>query len=656
MNILYFDVSAFIILLIIFICNMTQKLTHGRSNRYFMGMILLSILATIGDFGSGFGGNYFEPSKEHELFMYITNYIYFFSHNNIHVMFFMYCISTLGVWHIIRKRKMFICSFWTTVIIANLLFVINPFFHNVFYIDENMQYCRGNLIFVTYAIAIVQFVYVMYSIVKYRRFVAKEKWIVLLIILPINSCAIIIQGLIANALVEMFLVSIAISMLVILLLRREELADPVSGAKKYNTCLESFRLIMDTETPVKVIFVKCVNNKNIRVYLGQTYYNHLLSKISTMLKKLAKEAGIVADVYYLEYGLFALKFEDANLESVRTAALYISDYYRDFIKLDELEVSIDARICIVNCPEDIDDYQSLFRFATTYHETMPASTEVLEYRDYEHDKEFIVRNEIDEIIRDAIDNDGFEMYYQPIYSTKLGRYVAAEALIRLKDPQYGHISPAIFIPAAEASGANHEIGAIVLDKVCQFIDTYNVDKYGIEYVQINMASSQYLERELADKVLEVLAKYKLSPDKIYLEITESAADSNPEVVNQNMFALSKAGVRFALDDYGAGYSNIRRTTSLPIEQVKLDKSFIDRIDDPQIAILIEQTIKMLKAMGKSVLIQGVEEEKIANHYIELGCDYMQGCDYIQGFYYCNPLPAEQFIEHIKLNQEKNNIR
>ncbi len=223
------------------------------------------------------------------------------------------------------------------------------------------------------------------------------------------------------------------------------------------------------------------------------------------------------------------------------------------------------------------------------------------------------------------------------------KFVSAEALIRLIDDKYGFVSPGLFIPAAEASGAIHQIGDYVIDAVCEFMSKCDLDKMGLEYIEINLSAAQCVETDLVFKVLSTLDKYKLTPDKINLEMTETAADADPSMVDSNLKRLNEKGIRFSLDDYGTGYSNIKRVISLPFDIVKLDKSFVDEMDDPQMWIVIKNTVNMLHEMKKDILVEGVEEEKTLNRFLNLGCEY------IQGFYFSKPLPAREFIKFMLEN-------
>ena len=220
-------------------------------------------------------------------------------------------------------------------------------------------------------------------------------------------------------------------------------------------------------------------------------------------------------------------------------------------------------------------------------------------------------------------------------------------MIRLNDPVYGQVPPALFIPAAEINGYIHDIGEFVFEDVIRFISTLDMDKLGLRYIEVNLSASQCIEVDLVDKIRSLMFEHGVEPRHLSFELTEAATDMNPEIVDMNIHKLHEFGVQIALDDYGTGYSNIKRTTGLPINQVKLDKSFVDMIDDPQMCIVIQDTIAMFKEMGIEVLVEGVEQEAVARKFSDLAADLIQGCELMQGFYFCKPLPAKEFLSFLE---------
>ncbi|MGN1083953.1 MAG: EAL domain-containing protein [Lachnospiraceae bacterium] len=252
-----------------------------------------------------------------------------------------------------------------------------------------------------------------------------------------------------------------------------------------------------------------------------------------------------------------------------------------------------------------------------------------------------LRNEIDGIISNAIAGNRFRMYYQPIYSVKEKRFLSAEALIRLQDETYGFISPELFIPAAEKNGTILQIGDFVLEEVCRFLAECGKEGLPIDYIELNLSMTQCMQKNLPEKVLYYLEKYHLKPEQINLEITETAANTAQDIVEENIQSLSEREIYFSLDDYGTGYSNISRIMSLPFRIVKLDKSLADKVDDPRIKIVLRNTIRMLKEIGTEIVVEGVETKEGVRQFTELGCDF------IQGYYFSKPLPESEFVKFIR---------
>ena len=181
----------------------------------------------------------------------------------------------------------------------------------------------------------------------------------------------------------------------------------------------------------------------------------------------------------------------------------------------------------------------------------------------------------------------------------------------------------------------------VLEEVIKFTATEEFRRLGIDYIEINLSAMQCLRADLADEIISLVQKYDVDPKYINLEITETAVDYDPSITDSNINKLDEMGFTFSLDDYGTGYSNIRRVVSLPISLVKIDKSLVDEMDNPQMWTVITNTVNMLKNMNKEILVEGVEDARTVEKFTELGCDY------IQGFYFSKPLPEKDFVEFIK---------
>lgn len=237
------------------------------------------------------------------------------------------------------------------------------------------------------------------------------------------------------------------------------------------------------------------------------------------------------------------------------------------------------------------------------------------------------------LLRRTLRENGFDVFYQPMYSVKNGNYAEAEALLRLKDPR-GYISPEAVIPVAEETGLICEIGEAVLRKVCRHIRSLISREVKVESISVNLSVGQLMRRDAAERLLNIIRSEKIPAECITFEITESVLAGNYETVVQKILTMSRAGIRFALDDFGTGFSNLSRVVGLPFSVVKLDKSLIwNSVTNGKCGTVIHDLTKTFHHINLLVTAEGVETT--AHDSFVRDC----GCDSIQGFLYARPMPV-----------------
>ena len=262
------------------------------------------------------------------------------------------------------------------------------------------------------------------------------------------------------------------------------------------------------------------------------------------------------------------------------------------------------------------------------------------------DKDKLAR--IESIVQNAIDNDGFEVHYQPIYSNEKKCFASSEALVRLKDNEtMGYISPEIFIPIAEENGMIHELGNIVFRKVCQFVSEKKPEEYGVHYIEVNLSGAQFMDHELNEILSNCAKKYNVPPEFINLEITETASVEAASMLEYNMYRLKESKFKFSMDDFGTGYSNLAKIAQSNFDMIKLDKSLIwpcfDKYTMKEARIILESSVDMILKLGKDIVAEGVETKEQVDYLTELGVEYLQG------YYFSKPIPGEEYIEFLKKN-------
>ena len=297
-----------------------------------------------------------------------------------------------------------------------------------------------------------------------------------------------------------------------------------------------------------------------------------------------------------------------------------------------LEVS--ASIGIALYPSDGTDAQALWRAADTamYRAKHSGGNQYL-FVSNEISASASEANEIEISLRQALREDGFRMYYQPQYNID-GSLYGLEALLRLHHPVEGMIPPRRFIPIAEESGLIVPIGNWALEEVCRQITEWRRQGLPPVRVALNVSPLQFMRADFSVQVRAVLSAFQMDPGLIELELTETTVMRKLDEIARQMLDLSGIGVQFSVDDFGTGYSSLRHLHQLPIQTLKIDRSFVERITDPNGTYAIVQAILSLAhSLQMHVIAEGVEREDQLEVLRELRCDV------IQGYLWGRPQPA-----------------
>ncbi|KHF29929.1 Phytochrome-like protein cph2 [Anoxybacillus sp. BCO1] len=245
-------------------------------------------------------------------------------------------------------------------------------------------------------------------------------------------------------------------------------------------------------------------------------------------------------------------------------------------------------------------------------------------------------------IRKALKQNEFMLHYQPIVDIQTGDIVAVEALLRWHHPKRGWISPATFIPIAEETNLIQAIGDWVLRQVCEQSKVWR--KKGLPHVQIgiNVSIKQFLQADLVKHIEHVLRTYDLDPFCLKLEITESMAMHHIDYVLAQLQSLKSLGLQLAVDDFGTGYSSLNYLKKLPVDIIKIDRSFVqDMVKHSYDLSIVRAVIEVAHSLQMKVVAEGVETEE------QLAILKRERCDRAQGYYFSKPLSAEQFEQLVQ---------
>ncbi len=247
----------------------------------------------------------------------------------------------------------------------------------------------------------------------------------------------------------------------------------------------------------------------------------------------------------------------------------------------------------------------------------------------------------------AIESNSLDLFLQPQVDLSSSNVIGAEALIRWEHDQHGFVRPDEFIPLAEQSGLIRPLTAWVIDKVLQYDKNFQARDYDIQ-LSINISAKNIAEVNLVKNTLDKLLEYDASPKRIVFEMTETTMMDNPEKALSVLKDLSDLGIQLSIDDFGTGYSSLSYLNQLPVDELKIDRSFVtDMIQSPQNQKIVEMTVNLAHTLGLKVVAEGIEDRETMLQLQKLGCDVAQG------YFIGRPMPEEAFLSWLEKHSSSN---
>ena len=381
-----------------------------------------------------------------------------------------------------------------------------------------------------------------------------------------------------------------------------------------------------------VVFIDLDGFKDVNDVYGHSVGDDLIIKIAKELNARIPSGGMLARMGGDE---FAMTIGGDRAEALAAAfAGSVLDFLNTPIRLGERTIHIGASIGIASGTLIECTTSELFRRAdiAMYHSKITGKGRVTHY-DAElnsvRERQLAIENQI----RNGLERDEFEVWYQPIIDARSQKMSSVEALVRWPRRPGGELGPDTFITIAETSGLIYKLGQFVLHRACQ-----DLEPFGELKLSVNISPAQFRDPEFEDKVADVLKVTRFPATRLQLEVTETYVLENPERARTAITNLRALGTAVALDDFGTGYSSIGYLRRFNFDTIKIDKSLAGLVDnDEQAAALVSGTVRIANALGMAVVAEGVENEK------QMKLLRLAGCDQLQGFWFSQPMPIEAIM-------------
>ncbi|MCD5969852.1 putative bifunctional diguanylate cyclase/phosphodiesterase [Pseudomonas quasicaspiana] len=410
------------------------------------------------------------------------------------------------------------------------------------------------------------------------------------------------------------------------------------------------KILVDAGRLQRRVAVLCVGLDDFKSINEQFSYqtgDQLLLALADRLRGHSGRLGALARLGGDQFAMVQADIEQPY-EAAELAQNILDDLEAPFA-LGDQEIRLRATIGITLFPEDGDSTEKLLQKAEQTM-TLAKSRSRNRYQFYiaSVDCEMRRRRELEKDLRDALPRNQLFLVYQPQISYRENRVVGVEALIRWQHPEHGLVPPDQFIPLAEQNGSIITIGEWVLDQACRQLREWHDQGFTDLRMAVNLSTVQLHHTELPRVVNNLMQIYRLPPRSLELEVTETGLMEDITTAAQHLLSLRRSGALIAIDDFGTGYSSLSYLKSLPLDKIKIDKSFVqDLIDDDDDATIVRAIIQLGKSLGMQVIAEGVETTEQEAYIIS------EGCHEGQGYLYSKPLPARELLAYLRQAQRSN---
>ena len=506
----------------------------------------------------------------------------------------------------------------------------------LFTVDEAGRYLRGPLYMGMYVFAGAYILLIAGNSMFCARRLGRREMRTIWELLFLGGGCVALQAVFHDLLLSGFGIALSITVLFFTLNNPYRYTDSLTGAFDVKYFRELVQSQVGKGKRFHLVTVELSQVKRVNRVLGAGFGNQLLIQTAHMLQA----PGERSQVFRITGKRFLVMTESiAVYESVcrRSQRCFAGP-----VQINGEPVYSPAVLCGVIDAQTLRDGDALLAYVeylTALAQRTPET--ILIQGDEETLKGFRYTQEIESFLETALEQDRFEVYYQPVYSLRKGGYVTLEALSRLRHPTLGPVAPEVFIGIAEKSDQIARLGLLQMRRVCRFLKEHRELMEQIQNVKINLSPTELMKSGHAGRLIGIIREFGLKPSYFQFEITETVATEYSESLSRAAAEFVEAGIGLCLDDFGAGYANLNTVLKLPFSEIKLDKSLLVGIcEDDRIASFYQSIVAALQNMGYAVIAEGVETPK------ELGLVSRWGVDLIQGYYFSRPLPGEALLSAV----------
>ena len=629
-----FEVAAALIVFAVIITFFKLNKIKTKVSSAFTALIWQCFTASVLDIAAIFLLKYI--SKSNLWLCYIVNILYYFMFNAIPLCFYI-CLYYLSErYKVMPKRRYW--AFFGTYLFVTLLLCTTPFTHCVFWFDSDLNFHYGFVFYVYYVLAAFYVGAGLLHFYRHKNLYSTNQVVLLGTFMALCVISTIIQIIYPQLVITGFMLSMTILITYLSLENPDDYMDSQMGIYNRRAFIVKAQENFDTNQKMFVVGLGSENLVHILRSIGESNRKEFFKTLVEFLSEVFGKTNL----FRLSLESIGVILTEGTMEEYNEKLKLVSNFFMQPVKCGNFQVSVTINMKYAQAPEDVNTIEDLIdlledsladRSDYTSDKPCHAQIQLLENRRREH--------KIVQLLEQAVNENAFEIVYQPIYSVEKATYNCVEALVRYKTEEFGYINPDEFLPLAEKNGLMLKIGSFVFREVCKFIAENKLEQKGIEEVHINLSVIQCMQEKLYEHIFDIMDHYDIDYSYINLNVTETTTIIANEILLRNMNTMLSHNMHYSLDNYGTGLSNTNTLVKFPFQKVKLDKTLIrSSVNDSKARIILQKTVSMVKDLGMQVVAEGVEG------YGEYDMVIYLGCDFIQGFMFSEPLTPEEYLKFI----------
>lgn len=624
-----FLVAGLICLTIVLYHFAIQNRLVDTSSRIFMGFIVIGLMDITFDIISSLLISMADPQMEQVIKISLT--IFYLMQVYLPYGMFLYMRS---LWDKTMNVKQSFVEIMAIPPVIMSILVLSNYWTELFFWVRGAVYGEGTYYVAVYIHALIYMSITLISSFIHRKILGKYRMMAICEVIAIIMVCVVIQLVWRNPLMIGFGIALGISVFFFTINNPKEYTDNMTGVfdNRYFTVV--VQNMIERRRRFNIITVDFHLLKKVNTIYGNQIGNRIVVDSAKRLLSIS-ETGQVFRIHGNRFAMITYSFAEYERMLSR-----IEELFNGMVEVSGQQIQFPVIICGITDGYKLGETDTLLSYIE-YLATLPSvnGDTILIQDDERIMRGFRYANEIEAYLQTAIDEDLFEVAYQPVYSMESGSYITLEALSRLSHPRLGPLSPEVFISIAEKNGQIAQLGYLQFSRICRFLKENPELMQQIRNVKFNLSPAELMTKGHCERLIETIHEYEIPCSWFQFEITETVATEYSSSLYEIGRKFAEAGIGLCLDDFGSGFANLNTVLKLPFSSIKLDRSLLVGIEeDPKSSLFYKNIVSVLQNMGYNVIAEGVETKK----EMELLAGW--GVDMIQGYYFSKPVGEKEILD------------